>query len=264
MDALTTFGALSVAAMLLFYALEERSPWFELAFVAACLASSAYAFLQGAWPFGVVELIWSGAALVGPPILTVMRDLDERGHPEPPLVGDEIDTLLGSLERQRATLAWKCGGLDAAGLRATVGASSITLGGLLKHLARVEEGAFARKWLGQAPGPPWDTVDWKADPDWDWQSAAEDSPEQLMTLWQDAVARSRATVAEALARGGLEQLGGLTTPDGASPSLRRILIDLVEEYARHAGHADLIRESVDGLTGEDPTDRPYSYRHARP
>ena len=63
MDALTAFGALSVAAMLLFYALEERSPWFVLAFAAACLASSVYGFLQGAWPFGVVELIWSGVAL---------------------------------------------------------------------------------------------------------------------------------------------------------------------------------------------------------
>jgi hypothetical protein len=63
MDALTAFGALSVAAMLLFYALEERSPWFVLAFAGACLASSVYGFLQGAWPFGVVELIWSGVAL---------------------------------------------------------------------------------------------------------------------------------------------------------------------------------------------------------
>ena len=63
MDALTAFGALAVAAMLLFYALEERSPWYVLAFAAACLASSVYGFLQGAWPFGVVELIWSGVAL---------------------------------------------------------------------------------------------------------------------------------------------------------------------------------------------------------
>jgi hypothetical protein len=63
MDALTAFGALAVALMLLFYALEERSPWYVLAFAGACLASSAYGFLQGAWPFGVVELIWSGVAL---------------------------------------------------------------------------------------------------------------------------------------------------------------------------------------------------------
>ena len=61
-----------------------------------------------------------------------------QGHPEPPVAGDETATLLGSLERQRATLAWKRGGLDASGLRATVGASSMTLGGLLMHLAYVE------------------------------------------------------------------------------------------------------------------------------
>ena len=94
-------------------------------------------------------------------------------------------------------------------------------------------------------------MDWKADPDWDWHSAAEDTPEQLLTLWQDAVARSRSVVTEALADGGLGQLGRYTDWD-EPPSLRRILIDLIEEYARHVGHADLIRESVDGLTGEDP------------
>ena len=63
MDTLTAFGALAVASMLLFYALEDRSGWFVLAFAGACLASSAYGFLQGAWPFGVVELVWSGVAL---------------------------------------------------------------------------------------------------------------------------------------------------------------------------------------------------------
>ncbi|MEO8208447.1 MAG: hypothetical protein ABI598_05380 [Chloroflexota bacterium] len=62
MDALTVFGALAVGAMLLFYALEDRSRWFVFAFAGACLASSAYGFLQGAWPFGVVELVWSGVA----------------------------------------------------------------------------------------------------------------------------------------------------------------------------------------------------------
>ncbi len=181
-----------------------------------------------------------------------MTHVDEQGHPEPPVAGDETATLLGSLERQRATLAWKCGGLDAAGLRATVAASSITLGGLLKHLALVEEDYFSRRLLGRHMGPPWDTVDWDADPDWEWHSAAEDSPEQLMTLWRDAVTRSRSAVKEALADGGLEQLARFTWPDGRAPSLRRILIDLIEEYSRHVGHADLIRESVDGLVGEDP------------
>ncbi|MGZ8482006.1 MAG: DinB family protein [Candidatus Limnocylindria bacterium] len=182
-----------------------------------------------------------------------MTYLDELGRPEPPIAGDETATLLGSLERQRATLAWKCGGLDAAGLRATTAASSITLGGLLKHLANVEDDYFSVRLLGRDPGPPWDAVDWDADPDWDWRSAAEDTPEQLMTLWQDAVARSRAAVTEALAGGGLDQLArGVTDSRGESPSLRRILIDLIEEYARHVGHADLVRESVDGLVGEDP------------
>jgi hypothetical protein len=63
MDALTAFGALAVTAMMLFYALEGRSPAFVLAFAGACLAASAYGFLQGAWPFGVVEVLWSGVAL---------------------------------------------------------------------------------------------------------------------------------------------------------------------------------------------------------
>ncbi len=62
MTPLTVFGALAVGAMLVFYALELRSPWFVLAFSGACLASSAYGFLQGAWPFGVVELVWSVVA----------------------------------------------------------------------------------------------------------------------------------------------------------------------------------------------------------
>ncbi len=182
--------------------------------------------------------------------------MSETGEGSPPdfvpVAGDETRTLLGSLDRQRATLAWKCGGLDAAGLRVTVGASTITLGGLLKHLALVEDDYFTGRLLGRDLGPPWDTVDWIADPDWEWRSAADDTPEQLMSLWRAAVARSRAAVAEALAGGDLSQPIRFTWPDGRTPSMRRMLIDLIEEYARHVGHADLIRESVDGLVGEDP------------
>ncbi|MFJ8043506.1 DinB family protein [Kitasatospora sp. NPDC096147] len=172
--------------------------------------------------------------------------------PEPPLAGTEAAAVLGALERQRATLAWKTSGLDAAGLRATLGTSAVTLGGLLKHLAHVEDGHFARLWLGTPVGAPWDAVDWEATPDWDYRSAAEDTPEQLYALWQQATDRSRVIVAQALAEGGLDQPGAFTTRTGERPNLRRILLDLVEEYARHVGHADLIRESVDGLTGEDP------------
>src|SRR6266545_3643034 len=191
-----------------------------------------------------------GPAVAPPVDSPPMTNLDEQGRPEPPLAADETATLLGFLEYQRATLAWKCAGLDAAGLRATVAPSSMTLGGLLKHLAYVED-LWCSRWLhGRDRRPPWDTVDWDADPDWDWHSAAEDSPEQLHTLWQDAVARSRALVAEALADGGLERLARRTWPDGRAPGLRWILVHMVEEYARHNGHADLLRESVDGLTGE--------------
>ena len=62
MDGLSFFGAAAVSAMLVCYALESRSAWFVLAFAGACLASSAYGFLQGAWPFGVVEAIWAAVA----------------------------------------------------------------------------------------------------------------------------------------------------------------------------------------------------------
>jgi len=179
-----------------------------------------------------------------------LGDLDEHGRPEPPLAADETATLLGFLEYQRATFAWKCGGLDAAGLRATVGASSMSLGGMLKHLAYVEADWFSRWLHGRDRQPPWDTVDWKADPDWEWHSAAHDSPEQLFALWQDAVARSRSLAAKALADGGLGRLARRAWPDGRAPSLRWILCHMIEEYARHNGHADLLRESVDGSTGE--------------
>ena len=179
-----------------------------------------------------------------------MTDVDEQGRPEPPLTGDETATLIGYLEYQRATLAWKCSGLDATGLRATLAASSMTLGGLLKHLALVEDYWFSQWLHGRRPVPPWDKVDWDADPDWEWESAAGDLPDELRTLWQDAVVRSRSRVEEALAHGGLEQLPRKTWPDGRAPSLRWILCHMIEEYARHNGHADLLRESVDGLTGE--------------
>jgi hypothetical protein len=63
MDALTLFGLAAVSLMLLFYALEDRSPWYILAFAAACVLASAYGFLQGAWPFGVIEAIWALVAV---------------------------------------------------------------------------------------------------------------------------------------------------------------------------------------------------------
>jgi Protein of unknown function (DUF664) len=171
---------------------------------------------------------------------------------EPPVAGNELDTLVGALERQRGYLAWKCGNLDSAGLRATLGPSAMTLGGLLKHLALVEDDMFSVKLYGYDRCPPFDAVDWDADPEWEWRTAAEDSPQQLMSLWQETVDRSRALVAGALADGGLDRPASFSWPDGRTPSLRRLIMDMIEEYARHVGHADLIRESVDGLVGEDP------------
>lgn len=179
-----------------------------------------------------------------------MTEVDGWGRPEPPVAADETATLVRFLDFLRATLAWKCGALDAAGLRVTAAASSMTLGGLLKHLAYVEDHWFSYFLHGRDRASPWAEVNWDTDPDWDWHSAAEDTPEQLFALWQDTVARSRALVAKALADGDLGQSARRRWSDGRAPSLRWILVHLIEEYARHNGHADLIRESVDGLTGE--------------
>jgi hypothetical protein len=182
---------------------------------------------------------------------------DEPGYPEPPAIGGEAATLVGSLERQRATLAWKCADLDGPGLRFRIGSSSVTLGGLLKHLAYMEDLNFSRDLAGRGLGEPWNAVDWSAHPDWEWQSAGDDPPEELYALWGDAVARSRSALVTALASGGPEQ--AFSAPGGRRQTLRRLLVDMVEEYGRHTGHADLIREALDGRVGEDPPGRPYPY-----
>lgn len=171
---------------------------------------------------------------------------------EPPLAGTEAEHLVGALDRLRATFRWKADHLDAAGLRTRVGASSLTLGSLLKHLACAEEQIFSTKLSGTPLGAPWDTADWNADPDWDFNSAAQNTPEELYALWDSTVGRSRAKLDVALSAGGLDQLVHLAYSDGRHVSLRRLLCDLIEEYGRHTGHADLLREAVDGLTGEDP------------
>lgn len=187
-----------------------------------------------------------------------MTGADEPGYPEPPAVGDEASTLLGSLERQRATFAWKRADLPAAGLRVGVGVSSATLGGLLKHLAFMEDINFSRDLAGRDLPSPWNAVDRSRDQGWEWRSAAGDTPEQLRALWDGAVARSRSAVAQALDGAGMD--GSFSTPAARPHTLRRLVVDMIEEYARHTGQADLIRESVDGRVGEDPPGRPYPYR----
>lgn len=177
-----------------------------------------------------------------------MAEVDEHGRTHPPGMADEVATLRGFLDYQRQTLAWKCRDVPAEGLRARVAASSMTLGGLVKHMALVEDSWFTRRLLGKPMPGPWKTVDWDADPDWEFRTAADDSPAELRALWESSCDRSRAAVDEALARAGLEQAarGG----DGQGPSLRWILVHMIEEYARHNGHADLLREAWDGATGE--------------
>jgi hypothetical protein len=168
---------------------------------------------------------------------------------EPPLAGTETEHLIGSLERLRATFRWKADGLDAAGLGARLGPSALTLGGLLKHLALQEDHTFATKLSGEPIGAQWADA---GEGDWEFSSAARDSPEQLYALWDGAVARSRARSGTALAGGGVDQLVHVSAPDGQHASLRRLLCDLIEEYGRHTGQADLLREAVDGRVGEDP------------
>ena len=158
--------------------------------------------------------------------------------------------MLGFLNYQRATLAWKSQGLDSDGLRASVGPSTITLGGLLKHLAFVEDYWFSRRLHGHEPAFPWVTMTWNTDLKRNWRPAPDDTWEQLHTQWQEAVTRSPCMINEALAGGGLDVPAQQASPNGTSPTLRWILFHMVEEYARHNGHADLIRESVDSETGE--------------
>jgi hypothetical protein len=171
---------------------------------------------------------------------------------EPPFAGTETQHLLGALNRLRTTFRWKADGLDSAGLRQGIGTSTLTLGGLLKHLAACEDYMFTAKLAGEPMGAPWDATGWDGSNDWEFSSAADDSPDELYALYDGAVDRARARVAKALGAGGLDQLVHVSGPDGRHANLRRLVFDLIEEYGRHTGHADLIREAVDGLTGEDP------------
>jgi uncharacterized damage-inducible protein DinB len=180
-----------------------------------------------------------------------MTELDEQGRPEPPLAGDETATLLGFLDFHRGTLEWKCAGLDDAALRTTVAASSVTLGGMLRHLARVESFWVNDILLGGAPEEPWGSVDWDADPDWDWESARGEPAARMRAAYDEAVRTADARIARVLADGGLDHLSVVESsrPGGGRFNLRHVLMRLIEEYARHNGHADLIRESLDGSTG---------------
>jgi hypothetical protein len=167
--------------------------------------------------------------------MTTSADVDV--HIELPVAGPEVDTLLGALDRNRRTFAWKCFGLSTEEMQRRLGPSTMTLAGLVSL------------GLGEHMPAPWSDIDFDADPDWDWHSSADDTPEQLQALWQAAVGRSRAAVAAFLSEAGPDDRVRWTEWT-EPPNLRRMLVDMIEEYARHTGHADLIRESIDGLVGE--------------
>lgn len=206
--------------------------------------------------YGEHSLVHEGGGEVG------MREdgihYDEVGRPEPPTAGDELATLVGHTDFLRATLAWKCEGLDDDALRVTLGPSPMTLGGILTHLAFVEDYWFSLHLAGTMP-EPWASADWDADPDWDWHMAAAKPGREIRALWESAVARSREALARYVAGTGpvaeWPHEAALAAPLRRHRSddvftLRWLLTHFVEEYGRHCGHTDLIRESIDGARGE--------------
>lgn len=170
---------------------------------------------------------------------------------DPPLAASESETLLAFLDYFRATVRLKAVGLTREQLNQTLPPSSITLGGLLKHLAYVEDWWIGQVMTGNEESEPWASVDWAADGDWDWHSATSDSVEELLGLYDASLAASRQRLGEMMPS-GLDQLSVLTSHREAGQrfSLRWVLVHLIEEYARHAGHADLVRESIDGEVGD--------------
>jgi uncharacterized damage-inducible protein DinB len=173
--------------------------------------------------------------------------IDEYGRLDPPLDGDEIQTLLGFLDYQRGTLDWKCRGATDEQLRVALPPTDMTLGGLLKHLARVEDYWFSEVVAEGAKPEPWSTMDRGEE----WKNAATDTGEDLRRLWAERVDTSRRIVADRLNGGDAALATTHPAWDGQGRvSLRWVLVHMIEEYARHNGHADLLRQSIDGETGE--------------
>jgi uncharacterized damage-inducible protein DinB len=168
-----------------------------------------------------------------------------RAEPDPN--GSEAESLNQYLDYQRATLLAKTDGLDQRQMAQSHPPSALTLGGLLYHLALVEEDWTEVRFLGLPDRQPWADIDWEADPNWEFRTAAELEPAQLRQRYRQACQRSRAVVSRAA---GLDQLSVQPLRSGARFTLRWMLLHLIEETARHAGHADLLREAIDGSVGE--------------
>jgi uncharacterized damage-inducible protein DinB len=162
-----------------------------------------------------------------------------------PSLGDERATLVEYLRCQRLTLELKCSGLDAADLaRRAVEPSTLSLLGLVRHMAEVERSWFRRR-LARQDAPP--LFYSETDPDGDFDGAVPD-PEvvaQAWAVWRNEVEFTDRFVAEAP---DLDLTG--EDPAQGPFSLREVLVHMVEEYARHNGHADLLRERIDGRVGQ--------------
>lgn len=156
--------------------------------------------------------------------------------------------LLGQyLDYQRQTVLAKTDGLTLQQLARKHPPSELTLAGLLYHLALVEENWMEVRFSGLAERQPWAGVDWDTDPDWEFRTACDVPPDELRMRYRNACERSRKVV---VAAAGLDQMSVGLLRDGQQFSLRWVLLHLIEETARHAGHADLLREAADGAVGE--------------
>ena len=160
-------------------------------------------------------------------------------RPEPPYLGDEAETLAGFLDFHRATLLWKLEGLDDEQLRRPMVPSGTSLLGMVKHLAYVERWWFQQVWAGREVTYPWTDED----PDADWRVEPSETTEDILALYRGECARSREIAAAA-------SLDGVAHHPRGERSRRWILVHMIEETARHNGHADILREQLDGVTGE--------------
>lgn len=180
--------------------------------------------------------------------MSMTPSFDPARRVDPPGQGTELEILLAYLNYQRDTFRWKTGGLTTAQLSTRLAPAEMTLGGMIKHLALVDVSWLVWFLHGEELGEPWAPIDFEKEVDWDWRSAADDTPEELSALYERNVSLANDGIDRALAVAGLDTLPAKT---GSEPlSLRWILTHLIEEYARHNGHADLIRQSIDGKIGE--------------
>jgi uncharacterized damage-inducible protein DinB len=164
-----------------------------------------------------------------------------------PVTTSERESMAQYLDYQRETILLKTAGLTKEQLGQRIPSSGLTLAGILYHLALVEESWFEEGFRGLETREDFRDVDWKADPDYEFRTALEKEPDWLLRRYRDACDRSRRIAADA---GGMDDVSVSGTFQGKPYTLRWMMMHMIEETARHAGHADLLREAVDGTVGE--------------